>query len=130
MKESNFQKILVKSLRECGTVVFNIHGHAFQVAGIPDLYVAHKIWSGWLELKTGNNPATKLQQHTLKQLYDCHINAYILVGNKPRIIVKLYDGEIVGDISFMSNDIDGISFLNQLKAIDSTLLSMYVNGES
>ncbi len=130
MKETNFQKILVKSLRECGTVVFNIHGHSMQVAGIPDLYIAHKIWSGWLELKTGNNPVTKLQQHTLKQLYDWGINAYILVGNKPRIIVKLYSGEIVGHISFMSNDIDGIAFLNQLKGIDNTLASIYVNGGS
>lgn len=126
MKENNFQRILVKSLRECGTIVFNIHGHAMQVAGIPDLYIAHKIWTGWLELKTGTNKATKLQQQTLKKLYDCGINAYILVGNKPRIIVKVYDGETIGDIPFMTNDIDGISFLNQLKHIDDTLSSIYV----
>ncbi len=129
MKETNFQRVLVKSLRECGVVVFNIHGHAMQVAGIPDLYVAHTIWSGWLELKTGNNPVTKLQQHTLKQLYDCNINAYILVGNKPRIIVKLYSEETVGHISFMTNNIDGIGFLNQLKGIDNTLSSIYVSDD-
>lgn len=115
MKESNFQSLLVKSLRESGAIVFNIHGHAMQMAGIPDLYVAHNLWEGWLELKTGNNPATKLQQHTLKKLYDCGVNAYVLVANKPRMIIKLHEGSIVGYISFMTNNIDGIEVLNKLR---------------
>ena len=123
MKETNFQRALVISLKECGATVFNIHGHAFQIAGVPDLYIAHKIWTGWLELKTGNNPATLLQQHTLKKLYDCEVSAYILIGNKPRMIVKLYDGTIVGSAPFMTNDIDGIEFLNELKSIPARLES-------
>lgn len=115
MKESNFQSLLVKSLRESGAIVFNIHGHAMQMAGIPDLYVAHNIWEGWLELKAGNNPVTKLQQHTLKKLHDCGVNAYALVANKPRMIIKLHEETIVGYISFMTNNIDGIEVLNKLR---------------
>lgn len=121
MKETNFQRALIQSLKECGATVFNIHGHSYQVAGIPDLYVAHTIWSGWLELKTGNNPATLLQKHTLNKLYDCGVSAYILIGNKPKMIVKFYDGTTIGFIPFMTNDIDGIEFLNGLKSIDSRL---------
>jgi len=132
MKENNFQRILVKSLRECGAVVFNIHGHAMQVAGIPDLYIAHPVWTGWLELKTGNNPATKLQSSTLKRLIDCGVHAYILVANKPRMVLKCYDGEIIGYIPFMTNDIDGIAFLNKLhltiKSYELQLVANVVEG--
>ena len=121
MKESNFQSLLVRSLRESGAIVFNIHGHAMQMAGIPDLYVAHSIWKGWLELKTGNNPVTKLQQHTLKKLHDCEVNAYVLVANKPRMIIKLHEETIVGHISFMTNNIDGIEVLNKLREVSLKL---------
>ena len=88
-----------------------------QMSGIPDLYIAHNIWKGWLELKTGNNPATTLQQHTLKKLYDCGVNAYILVGDKPRMTIKLHDGTIAGYAPFLTNNIDGIEVLNTLKDI-------------
>jgi len=117
MKETNFQRILIKSLRECGATVFNIHGHAMQVAGIPDLYVAHKIWSGWLELKCGNNPPTKLQSHTLKKLNDSGVEAYILVEDKPRMILRKHSMEIVGYIPLLSNSLDGIEFLNKLALV-------------
>lgn len=117
MKETNFQRLLIKSLRECGAVVFNIHGHSMQIAGIPDLWVGHKIWNGWLELKTGNNVVTKLQENTLRKLMDCGVYAVVLQERKPNILVKISDGTIIGHIPFSTNDIDGISFLNKLKDI-------------
>lgn len=118
MKETSFQSILVKSLREAGAVVFNIHGHAMQIAGIPDLYVAHPIWTGWLELKAGTNVATKLQQHTLRKLTACGIDAVVLLANKPRMTVKIYTAKekviTIGHMAFISNNIDGIEFLKSI----------------
>lgn len=117
MKETNFQRILVTSFRQSGAIVFNTHGHGMQVAGIPDLYVASNIWTGWLELKTGTNKATLLQLRTLRCLTDANVNAYILIESKPRIIVKNCLGGIIGYLPFMSNDLDGIELLNRLKVI-------------
>lgn len=121
MKESNFQRILVKSLRECGAVVFNVHGHAYQIAGIPDLYVAHPIWNGWLELKTGNNPLTKLQTKTLKNLEAAKVRVFTLVEKKPRILVKDSDGTILSHIPFLINDLDGIDVLRNLEKVSEIL---------
>ena len=92
-----------------------------QISGIPDLYIAHNIWAGWLELKTGNNPVTKLQQYTLKKLDACGVNAYILVGEKPRMTIKLHEGTIIGYLSFMTNNIDGIEVLNTLRDVSLKL---------
>lgn len=117
MKERNFQTLLVKALRDSGAIVFNIHGHAMQVAGIPDLYVAHTIWIGWLELKTGTNKITILQSRALKQLEDRGVDAVIILARKPKIIVKMSDETIIGVIPFMSNNIDGIEFLKRLSYI-------------
>ncbi len=128
MKETSFQRILVKSLREAGAVVFNIHGHAMQVAGIPDLYVAHPIWTGWLELKAGTNVATKLQERTLRKLMTCGVDAVVLLANKPRMTIKIYGLEdkvlTGGHILFMSNDIDGVNLLNKIKEI----MDLYSKG--
>jgi hypothetical protein len=92
-----------------------------QVAGIPDLYVAHPIWTGWLELKAGTNVATKLQQHTLRKLMACGVDAIVLLAHKPQMTVKIHSmsGVVLtaGHISFMSNDIDGVNVLNKIKEI-------------
>ncbi len=117
MKETNFQRILTTAFKQSGATVFNIHGHGMQVAGIPDLYIAHSIWTGWLELKTGTNKATRLQLKTLRCLSDAHVNAYILIEIKPRMVVKDSLENIIGYLPFMSNDLDGIELLNRLKDI-------------
>jgi len=117
MKETNFQRILSTSLKQAGAIVFNIHGHSMQVAGIPDLYVAHKTWTGWLELKTGTNKVTLLQQHTLRRLEATGVNVFILTERKPKILVKDSYETMIGQLPFMTNKLDGNELLEGLAHI-------------
>lgn len=117
MKEVNFQKILVTAFRQAEALVFNIHGHSMQIAGIPDLYVAHRIWTGWLELKTGANKATKLQINTLRRLEATGVNVFILIERKPKIYVKDSYETMVAQLPFMTNNVDGTELLGRLANI-------------
>jgi len=84
MKEREFQKRVIKLLRNDGGVVFNVHGHGMQTPGWPDLYIAlpaselYDPWSGWVELKVGKNKATALQAHRIKQLQGVSCPACVL----------------------------------------------------
>jgi len=78
MLERAFQKQVIKWLKSKGAVVYNIHGHAMQQRGIPDLYVAHWRWQGWLELKTGNNKLSTLQEIEIGKLQSRNVNALVL----------------------------------------------------
>ena len=49
-KESALQIAMKLALEKSGAFVFNCHGSEFQRAGMPDLWIAHHIWTGWLEL--------------------------------------------------------------------------------
>lgn len=57
-------------------MVVKIHGGGYQRAGIPDLYVAVKGVSIWIEVKRRGADTTKLQQRFLKKL----INQGVLCG--------------------------------------------------
>ena len=84
MKEKEFQKRVVKMIRDDGGIVFNIHGHGMQAPGWPDLYIAlppselFGAWQGWVELKVGKNKATPLQQHRISQLQKVSCPACVL----------------------------------------------------
>lgn len=67
IKESKLQEIVKKKLEAAGCLVFNIHGHAMQRAGIPDLYIVHRQFRGWVELKTETD-LSKIQEKTIHDL--------------------------------------------------------------
>ncbi len=71
MLESDFQKSLVRELRDAGAVILKIHGHAMQAPGWPDLYIAHHAIPGggaWLELKRDGHEPTELQAAVIRRL--------------------------------------------------------------
>ena len=43
------------------------------------------------------------------------------MANKPIMIIKLHEVTIVGHISFMTNNIDGIEVLNKLREVSLKL---------
>ncbi len=81
MKETEFQKKIVKMLKNRGAMVLNVHGHGMQVSGWPDLYVAHHKWTGWIELKVGDRGVTGLQKVKIRELKKRRVNA---------VVVRLY----------------------------------------
>lgn len=67
--EGEFQKKFVDAMREDGAVVFNFTGNQYTGAGIPDLYVCHWRFKGWIELKAGfKHKVTEPQRITIEEL--------------------------------------------------------------
>lgn len=66
--ESEIQSKMVSALKKCNSEVLNIHGHAEQASGWPDLYVSHTKFHGWVELKVDGNQCSVLQRKRLQSL--------------------------------------------------------------
>lgn len=75
MLERNFQSDLVRQLTKVGALILNVHGHAMQKSGWPDLFVAHVLWYGWIELKRETEVMTQLQKFRIKDLRDRGVDA-------------------------------------------------------
>jgi hypothetical protein len=57
--------------------VFKVHGHVMQKSGMPDVYVCHPTWRGWIELKTENREVTLIQRLTVEKLRRAGDNACV-----------------------------------------------------
>jgi hypothetical protein len=53
---------------DCNALVLTFAGSAFQSHGIPDWFVAHRIWSGWIEWKYDKGVLTPAQKVMLQKL--------------------------------------------------------------
>ena len=78
MKETKFQADLVAKLKAGGAYTFNVHGHAMQASGWPDLQVYSPVWTGHLELKVGRNKAAPLQNARIRELRRRGVFAFVL----------------------------------------------------
>lgn len=84
MKESEFSREICAGLESVGSKILNVHGHRFQSAGWPDLYVCGR-WTGWVELKVESRKPTSLQIIVMKDL---------LVRGVPAFVVRWKDGVV------------------------------------
>lgn len=78
MLENDFQKDVIKAVEAKCAFVINIHGHAWQKSGLPDLHIMHKNWTGWLELKCENYEASTIQRITAAKIQLRGISAWVL----------------------------------------------------
>lgn len=79
MKEGDFQKWFIKTLKLCGALTFNVHGHGMQAVGWPDVYVAHRMYHGWVELKAGSGGRlSQFQKDRIHMLLDHGVPAVVL----------------------------------------------------
>ena len=85
MLEGKFQSRLMRMFERRGAFVFNVHGHLEQKSGMPDLYVSHPMFRGWLELKTKDHQLEPLQE---KQIRDLRRTGDVAFA------VRLKDGEV------------------------------------
>ena len=76
--EGHYQKLLLDCLRSAAAWTFNIHGHSGQKAGVPDLYVAHPIWRGWLEIKVDDHPLEPKQREEARRLIERQDVVYVI----------------------------------------------------
>lgn len=79
MSESQFQKKVIKYLREKGCYVLNIPGSSQTRKGTPDLVFCAPSGSFWaLELKVKGNHPSELQLHAIEQVRKAGGNARVL----------------------------------------------------
>ena len=68
VKESKWTKGVCGEMTKCNALVFACVGGVMQTAGWPDRYVAHKLWTGWLEFKGEKTRLTIKQHHIIYTL--------------------------------------------------------------
>src|SRR5580765_53190 len=94
MTEAQFTSKICKGLEAMGAFVFAIVGGNMQRPGMPDRYVHHMRWQGFLEFKGEHGTVSQIQKYTIN-----HLNkivpgsAYII--RAPNIIEDI-SGDVVG----------------------------------
>ena len=78
MLERTFQHYVKDGLTAVGAWVFNVHGHVMQKRGVPDLYIAHPLWTGWIELKYESRELQTIQRAHLNSLLMLTVPAFVL----------------------------------------------------
>ncbi len=101
MNESAYTKKLRKRLIEEGAVVWKWHGSGMGINGVPDLYVASTLWSGWIEVKVARNKASASQSARIEELNQRCVDAFVLRG--PDHQIERPDGTINGHLDWSSN---------------------------
>ena len=77
--ETNFKNDLHAGMKNVGAFWFKCAGGGkFQMAGMPDVWVQHPIWNGWLELKHGKRKLEPLQLSMIKKIRERGGNAFCL----------------------------------------------------
>jgi Holliday junction resolvase len=66
--ESILTARIVRELEAAGALCYKIHGSQYQVAGLPDLYVAKNGVSVWMEIKTPRGRLQKIQEARIAQM--------------------------------------------------------------
>jgi hypothetical protein len=110
MSEARWQNAIVRSLRKCNAIVYCFAGSRFQAKGIPDTFIAHPYWNGWIEFKGENTPITVAQVQAIEKLNECGVKAFIarepnLICNYEQDVIRKFDG------------VTGISLLRVLKGL-------------
>jgi hypothetical protein len=108
MKESAFQSKVKKKLVGAGALVFNVHGHAMQAPGWPDLQVYSPRWTGQLELKTMTGKLSVMQRRRIHQLRKMRVPAFVL-----REDGALFDPD--NEVGRLDLKKDGLEWLDELR---------------
>lgn len=93
MKETEWQAKVVSQIRKCNALVLNTHGHIYQQSGWPDIYIAHRFFSGWVELKGEHTLLEDHQRLIMKKLNERGVPAY--VARYPNLIQN-HEGRLLG----------------------------------
>lgn len=113
-KESSFQTTLMKRLHKEGAMVFNMCGSGFQISGIPDLYVAHMRWTGWLELKV-KSKLSDPQKRVISELVHRRVPAFVVRKFHQIVACEWVDGDVFweGELKVWSTLIEATDALSK-----------------
>jgi hypothetical protein len=94
-KENKFQREVINAVESVAGFVFNCHGSRMQKVGMPDLYIAHSWWSGWLELKCQNRKLEPLQRKRILELTARRVPAFVLRWRNGSVCAEWVDEESI-----------------------------------
>lgn len=78
MTETQLRKPFVEALRKAGAIVVPYVGSTFGQQGTSDVFVAHKLWSGWIEFKGPKTKVEPIQVRFIKDMQIRRVNATIV----------------------------------------------------
>jgi hypothetical protein len=91
--ETKFKKEVITGLRTHNAIVVCIEGgNVRQRVGLPDTFVAHRLWHGWLEFKSERGKLKEHQRIFLKQMNERGVPAFVLRAPN---IVESFDGVVM-----------------------------------
>lgn len=68
MNENEWTRKICKELEQHNAIVFALVGSEMQTVGIPDRYICHSRWQGWLEFKGVNTVLSTIQRKRINDL--------------------------------------------------------------
>lgn len=77
-RECELTRWLCAELERANAVTIALVGHEMQRAGLPDRYVCHSSWRGWVEFKRNDGAVSAAQRVVLQRLLDR--GDHVLVG--------------------------------------------------
>ena len=96
--ETTVVRDLARRLEGVGALALKVHGHLMQEAGWPDLYVAHRTFHGWIEVKSGDRTLTALQRVRIGQIRARGVPALVVRGRDGVLTVEDVDGATVATL--------------------------------
>lgn len=108
--KQNLKRLLQKP--DTNALIFAFVGSAYCASGIPDWFLAHRIWTGWIEHKMPYGKISPSQRAQLIKLKHRGVKAYVLIHEPNGYALRDHDNYPIG---FLEKDgITGIDFLNFL----------------
>lgn len=94
--ESAFTRWFCKMIERVNGVTFAFVGSTMQGSGIPDRYICHKKFRGWIEFKKDDYKLSKLQKLTLQSLHERGDVALVIrYRNDELMHIENYKGELL-----------------------------------
>lgn len=66
--ENQWKAKLKAAIEKDGGVCLSLHGHGMQASGWPDLWIGHRLYTGWIELKAHNGELRTDQKVVCRKL--------------------------------------------------------------
>ena len=92
--ETKFRKRICRKVREMGGIIIPYVGSAMQFRGVPDIYLAHNRYCGFIEFKGEETKLQPIQTKVMMQLREKGCKAYIV---RAPCLICHPAGEIIED---------------------------------
>ncbi len=103
---------------QCNALVYSFAGSMFSHAGMPDWFVAHRIWTGWIEWKYSHGVLSTVQKRNNEKLRARGVNAcvirYIQAASYASVQLEGLDGYKIAHAT-LDDFVTGNDFLLWLK---------------